>query len=88
MLSSSIYFLQSILEQAWVASSDHITKIKSGIKPKCNLVGLGGGYYASGTDNLKRYLDSLPKTLYYNDYPPSNYDWQDRHVIKLWAVVN
>ena len=59
------------------------TLMKSGIKPKCNLVGLGGGYYASGTDNLKRYLDSLPKTLYYNDYPPSNYDWQDRHVIKL-----
>ena len=59
------------------------TLMRSGIKPKCVLVALGGGYYAAGTDNLKRYLDSLPKTLYYNDYPPSNYDWQDRHVIKL-----
>ena len=59
------------------------TLIKSGIKPKASLVSLGGGYYTSGTNNLKRYLDSLPKTLYYNDYQPSNYDWSDRVIVKL-----
>ena len=59
------------------------TLIKSEIKPKCCLVAMGGGYYTSGTDNLKRYLDSLPKTLYYNDHQPSNWDWRDRVIVKL-----
>ena len=59
------------------------TLMRSGIKPKASLVALGGGYYAAGTDNLKRYLDSLPKTLYYNDHQPSSYDWHDKIIIKL-----
>ena len=59
------------------------TLIKSKIKPKCCLVAIGGGYYASGSDNLKRYLDSLPKTLYYNDHQPSSIDWRDKIIIKL-----
>ena len=59
------------------------TLIRSGVKPKASLVALGGGYYAAGTDNLKRYLDSLPKTLYYNDHQPSSYDWHDKIIIKL-----
>tara|TARA_B000000565_G_scaffold140234_1_gene105958 strand:+ start:265 stop:1599 length:1335 start_codon:yes stop_codon:yes gene_type:complete len=59
------------------------TLMRSGIKPKACLVAIGGGYYTAGTDNLKRYLDSLPKTLYYNDHQPSSYDWHDRIIIKL-----
>ncbi len=59
------------------------TLIQSGIKPKCCFVALGGGYYTSGTDNLKRYLDNLPKTLYYNDHQPSSFDWRDKIIIKL-----
>ena len=59
------------------------TLIRSGIKPRCTLVAMGGGYYTAGTENLKRYLDSLPKTLYYNDNQPSNWDWRDRIIIKL-----
>ena len=59
------------------------TLIKSEIKPKCVLVTLGGGYYMSGTDNLKRFLDSLPKTLYYNDHQPSSYDWNESIIMKL-----
>ena len=59
------------------------TLIKSHVNAKASLVSLGGGYYTSGTNNLKRYLDSLPKTLYYNDYRPSNYDWSDRVIMKL-----
>ena len=57
--------------------------IKSKIKPKASLVALGGGYYATGTDNLKRMLDNLPKKLYYSDHQPSSWDWHDHIIIKL-----
>jgi hypothetical protein len=57
--------------------------MKSKIKPKASLVALGGGYYTAGTDNLKRFLDSLPKTLYYNDHRPSSWEWHDNIIIKL-----
>jgi hypothetical protein len=57
--------------------------IKSKVKPKASLVGLGGGYYATGTDNLKRLLENLPKKLYYNDHQPSSWDWHDHIIIKL-----
>ena len=57
--------------------------IKSKIKPKASLVTLGGGYYATGTDNLKRLLESLPKKLYYSDHQPSSWDWNDRIIVKL-----
>ena len=57
--------------------------IKSKIKPKASLVALGGGYYATGTDNLKRMLENLPKKLYYSDHQPSSWDWHDHIIIKL-----
>ena len=57
--------------------------IKSKIKPKASLIGLGGGYYAAGTDNLKRMIENLPKKLYYNDHQPSSYDWHDKIIVKL-----
>ena len=57
--------------------------IKSKIKPKASLIALGGGYYAAGTDNLKRMLENLPKKLYYNDHQPSSYDWHDKIIVKL-----
>ena len=57
--------------------------IKSKIKPKASLVALGGGYYATGTDNLKRMLENLPKKLYYNDHQPSSWDWHDHIIVKL-----
>ena len=57
--------------------------IKSGIKPKASLIGVGGGYYATGTDNLKRLLENLPKKLYYNDHQPSSWDWHDHVIVKL-----
>ncbi len=59
------------------------TLMKSNIKPKCSLVALGGGYYTAGTDNLKRFLDNLPKTLYYNDHQPSNYSWDETVINKI-----
>ena len=57
--------------------------IKSQVKPKASLVALGGGYYATGTDNLKRLLENLPKKLYYSDHQPSSWDWHDHIIIKL-----
>ena len=59
------------------------TLIKSKIKPKASLVAIGGGYYAAGTENLKRFLDNMSKKLYYNDHRPSSWDWHDRIIIKL-----
>ena len=57
--------------------------IKSKIKPKASLIALGGGHYATGTDNLKRLLENLPKKLYYSDYQPSSWDWHDHVIVKL-----
>ncbi len=57
--------------------------IKSQVKPKASLVALGGGYYATGTDNLKRMLENLPKKLYYSDHQPSSWDWHDHIIVKL-----
>jgi hypothetical protein len=57
--------------------------IKSQIKPKASLVALGGGYYATGTDNLKRLLENLPKKLYYSNHQPSSWDWHDHIIVKL-----
>ncbi len=57
--------------------------IKSKMEPKAALIALGGGYYHSGTENLKRFLENLPKKLYYSDYQPSSFDWHDRVIVKL-----
>ena len=57
--------------------------IKSKVKPKGSLVAIGGGYYATGTDNLKRMLENLPKKLYYSDHQPSSWDWHDHIIVKL-----
>ena len=57
--------------------------IKSNTKPKAALIALGGGHYATGTDNLKRLLENLPKKLYYSDYQPSSWDWHDHVIVKL-----
>ena len=57
--------------------------IKSKIQPKAALIALGGGYYATGTDNLKRLLENLPKKLYYSDHQPSSWDWHDHIIMKL-----
>ena len=57
--------------------------IKSKIKPKASLVTLGGGYYSTGTDNLKRLLENLPKKLYYSDHQPSSWEWHDHVIVRL-----
>ncbi len=57
--------------------------MKSKVKPKAGVISLGGGYYAGGTENLKRLLENLPKKLYYSDYQPSSWDWHDRSIMKI-----
>jgi hypothetical protein len=59
------------------------TLIRSKIKPKASLVALGGGYYTAGSENLKRFLDNLSKTMYYNDHRPSSFDFEGQIIVKL-----
>ena len=57
--------------------------MKSGIKPKASVISLGGGYFTTGTENLKRFLENLPKKLYYSNSMPSGWDWHGETIIKL-----
>ena len=59
------------------------TLLRSKIKPKAAVITIGGGLYSSGTENLKRLLENLPKKLYYSDSQPSSFDWNDQIITKL-----
>tara|TARA_Y100000748_G_scaffold250130_1_gene215152 strand:+ start:2369 stop:3709 length:1341 start_codon:yes stop_codon:yes gene_type:complete len=82
-LSKQFKYIDSSTKVIFARNRIPRSLIRSGIKPKASLVALGGGYYAAGTDNLKRLLDNLPKKLYYSNHQPSNYDWYDKIIIKL-----
>ena len=82
-LSKQFKYIDQNTKVIFVRNRIPRTLIKSKIKPKASLTAIGGGYYVSGTDNLKRLLDNLPKKLYYNDHQPSNYDWLDKVIVKL-----
>jgi len=80
-LSKQFKFIDDTTKIIFVRNRIPRALIKSKVKPKASLITLGGGYYATGTDNLKRLLENLTKKLYYSDHQPSNWDWHD-HVIK------
>ncbi len=82
-LSKQFKYIDNETKVIFVRNRIPRTLIKSKIKPKASLIAIGGGYYTAGTDNLKRFLDSLPKTLYYNDHRPSSWEWHDNIIIKL-----
>ena len=82
-LSKQFKFIDKQTKVIFVRNRIPRTLIRSNIKPKCTIVALGGGYYTAGTDSLKRYLDSLPKTLYYNDHRPMNWQYEDNTIAKL-----
>jgi hypothetical protein len=82
-MSKQFKFLDKNTKVLFVRNRIPRSLIKSNIKPKAALIALGGGYYSTGTDNLKRFLENLPKKLYYSDYQPSSYDWHDRVIVKL-----
>ena len=80
-MSKQFKFIDDTTKIIFVRNRIPRALIRSKVKPKAALIALGGGYYATGTDNLKRLLENLPKKLYYSDHRPSNWDWQD-HVIE------
>ena len=82
-MSKQFKFINNDTKIIFVRNRIPRAMIKSKIKPKASLVTLGGGYYATGTDNLKRLLENLPKKLYYSDHQPSSWDWQDRIIVRL-----
>ena len=82
-MSKQFKFINNDTKIMFVRNRIPRAMIKSKIKPKASLVTLGGGYYATGTDNLKRLLENLPKKLYYSDHQPSSWDWHDRIIVRL-----
>ena len=82
-LSKQFKYVDNTTKIIFVRNRIPRTLIKSKIKPGAALITLGGGYFSSGTDNLKRLLENLPKKLYYSDSQPSSWDWHDHNVIKL-----
>ena len=82
-MSKQFKFINNQTKIMFVRNRIPRAMIKSRIKPKASLVTLGGGYYATGTDNLKRMLENLPKKLYYSNHQPSSWDWHDHIIVKL-----
>ena len=82
-LSKQFKYVDNTTKIIFVRNRIPRTLIKSKINPGASLVSLGGGYFSSGTDNLKRLLENLPKKLYYSDSQPSSFDWHDHIIIKL-----
>ena len=82
-MSKQFKYIDKTTKVIFVRNRIPRTLVRSKIKPRCALVTLGGGYFSSGTENLKRLLDNLPKKLYYCTEQPSNYDWDSNTVIKL-----
>lgn len=72
--NTMVYFIRNRLPRSFM---------RSNLKPACSLITLGGGYYATGGENIKRLLDNLPKKLYYSNAMPMSYQWRDRAIIKL-----
>ncbi len=82
-MSKQFKFIDDKTKIVFVRNRIPRSLMKSKVKPKAVLLALGGGYYAAGTENLKRLLENLPKKLYYSDYQPSSWEWQDRVIVKL-----
>ena len=82
-MSKQFKFINDNTKLIFVRNRIPRSVIKSKIQIKASLIALGGGYYASGTENLKRLLENLPKKLYYSNHQPSSFDWNDRVIVKL-----
>ncbi len=72
--NTMVYFVRNRLPRSLM---------RANIKFGCGVVAIGGGYYATGGENIKRLLDKLPKKLYYSDAQPTSYEWQSRAIKKL-----
>jgi hypothetical protein len=82
-MSKQFKFIDDTTKVIFVRNRIPRALIRSKVKPQACLIALGGGYYATGTDNLKRLLENLPKKLYYSDHQPSSWDWHDHIIQKI-----
>ena len=71
---TKIYFVRNRLTRSFM---------RANLNFKCSLTAIGGGFYHTGGEKIKRLLDNLPKKLYYSTSQPLNYQWKDRAIIKL-----
>jgi hypothetical protein len=71
---TKIYFVRNKLSRSFM---------RSNIKFKCSITAIGGGFYHTEGERVKRLLDNLPKKLYYSTYQPMTYQWKDKAIIKL-----
>lgn len=71
---TKIYFVRNRLTRSFM---------RANLNFKCSLTAIGGGFYHTGGEKIKRLLDNLPKKLYYSTSQPLSYQWKDRAIIKL-----
>ena len=71
---TKVYFVRNKLTRSLM---------RANIKFKCSLTAIGGGFYHTGGERMKRLLDNLPKKLYYSTSQPLSYQWKDRAIKKL-----
>jgi len=71
---TKIYFVRNKLTRSYQ---------RSNIVFKGSLTAIGGGFYHTGGEKMKRLLDNLPKKLYYSTSQPLSYQWKDRAINKL-----
>ena len=69
-----VYFVRNKLSRSFM---------RSNLKFKCSITAIGGGFYHTEGEKVKRLLDNLPKKLYYSTYQPMSYQWKDRAINKL-----
>tara|TARA_E500000318_G_scaffold22529_1_gene22944 strand:- start:593 stop:1921 length:1329 start_codon:yes stop_codon:yes gene_type:complete len=71
---TKVYFVRNKLSRSFM---------RSNLKFKCSITAIGGGFYHTEGEKVKRLLDNLPKKLYYSTYQPMSYQWKDRAINKL-----
>ena len=72
--NTKVYFIRNKLTRSFMRSK---------IKFNCSLTAIGGGFYHTGGERIKRLLDNLPKKLYYSTSRPLSYQWKDRAIMKI-----
>jgi len=82
-MSNQFKFIDDNTKVLFIRNKIPRSFLRSKIKPRAAVIGIGGGYYAAGGEYMKRFLDNLPKKLYYSDVQPSTWETQGRTVIKL-----
>lgn len=77
--NTKVYFIRNRLPRSFMRYNQR----KEVLKFQTALIAIGGGFYATGGENIKRLLDNLPKKLYYSTSRPMSYEWASRAINKL-----